>query len=97
MQSGMACVAENVAARALGVKPQFRVIEGGEPPDVRQPLEQDSKAFKNTKGGCSRTWLDDKLMSIRLPFLVIAFAADTPRTGFQIGAPPRLKYSLTPP
>jgi hypothetical protein len=39
IQSGMASVAENVTARALGVKPQFRVIEGGKPPDVRQPLE----------------------------------------------------------
>ena len=42
MQSGMASVAENVTARALGVKPQLRVIEGGKP-DVRQPLEEASK------------------------------------------------------
>jgi integrase len=48
MQSGMASVAENVTARALGLKPQFRVIEGGKTPDVRQPLEQDSKELKNT-------------------------------------------------
>lgn len=40
MQSGMASVAENVTARALGVKPQLRVIEGGNPRDVRQPLEE---------------------------------------------------------
>jgi hypothetical protein len=29
MQSGMASVVENVTARALGLKPQLRVIEGG--------------------------------------------------------------------
>jgi hypothetical protein len=40
MQSGMASVAENVTARALGVKPQLRVIEGGNSQDVRQPLEE---------------------------------------------------------
>jgi len=39
MQSGMASVAENVTARALGVKPQLRVIEGGHR-DVRQPLDE---------------------------------------------------------
>jgi integrase len=39
MQSGMASVAENVTARALGIKPQLRVIEGGKSPDVRQPLD----------------------------------------------------------
>jgi integrase len=38
MQSGMASIAENVTARALGVKPQLRVIEGGVR-DVRQPLD----------------------------------------------------------
>lgn len=38
MQSGMASVAENVTARALGVKPQLRVIEGGNARDVREPL-----------------------------------------------------------
>jgi integrase len=43
MQSGMASVAENVTARALGVKPQLRVIEGGKTPDVRQPLDENSK------------------------------------------------------
>ena len=48
MQSGMASAAESVAARALGVKPQLRVIEGGKTPDVRQPLEQDSNELKNT-------------------------------------------------
>lgn len=42
MQSGMASVAESVAARALGVKPQLRVIEGGNPQDVRQPLDDSS-------------------------------------------------------
>jgi integrase len=40
MQSGMASVAENVAARALGVKHQLRVIEGGNLRDVRQPLDE---------------------------------------------------------
>jgi integrase len=39
MQSGMASVAENVTARALGLKPQLRVIEGGQR-DVRQPLDE---------------------------------------------------------
>jgi integrase len=45
MQSGMASVAENVAARALGVKPQLRVIEGGAR-DVRQPLDNASTETK---------------------------------------------------
>jgi hypothetical protein len=40
MQSGMASVAENVTARALGVKPQLRVIEGGIPRDVRNSLDE---------------------------------------------------------
>ena len=39
MQSGMASVAENVTARALGIKPRLRVIEGGKNADVREPLE----------------------------------------------------------
>lgn len=39
MQSGMASVAESVTARALGLKPQLRVIEGGAR-DVRQPLDE---------------------------------------------------------
>jgi integrase len=47
MQSGMASVAENVTARALGVKPQLRVIEGGKTPDVRAPLDDSSKGLKN--------------------------------------------------
>jgi integrase len=42
LQSGMASVAESVAARALGVKPQLRVIEGGSSRDVRQPLDEGS-------------------------------------------------------
>ena len=45
MQSGMASIAENVTARALGVKPQLRVIEGGAR-DVRQPLEDISTESK---------------------------------------------------
>ena len=36
---GLASVAENVTARALGLKPQLRVIEGGQR-DVRQPLDE---------------------------------------------------------
>jgi hypothetical protein len=39
LQSGMASVAERVTARALGIEPKLRVIEGGKSPDVRQPLE----------------------------------------------------------
>ncbi len=45
MQSGMASVAESVTARALGVKPQLRVIEGGAR-DVRQPLDSVSTEAK---------------------------------------------------
>jgi integrase len=45
MQSGMAAVAESVTARALGLKPQLRVIEGGAR-DVRQPLEASSEESK---------------------------------------------------
>jgi len=49
MQSGMASVAENVTARALGLKPQLRVIEGGISRDVRQPLDEVSQQNpKNT-------------------------------------------------
>ena len=40
MQSGMASVAESVTARTLGLKPQLRVIEGGNSRDVRQPLDE---------------------------------------------------------
>jgi integrase len=47
MQSGMASIAENVTARALGVKPQLRVIDGGAR-DVRQPLDNDSAEAKKT-------------------------------------------------
>jgi integrase len=51
MQSGMASVAENVTARALGVKPQLRVIEGGQR-DVRQPLDEASEGTeKNVATG----------------------------------------------
>jgi hypothetical protein len=41
MQSGLASVAESVTARALGVKPQLRVIEGGQRA-VREPLDEGS-------------------------------------------------------
>jgi len=47
MQSGMASIAENVTARALGVKPQLRVIEGGKMPDVREPLDESSNELKS--------------------------------------------------
>jgi hypothetical protein len=47
MQSGMAGVAENVTAQALGVKPQLRLIEGGHP-DVRQPLDKTSKDIEKS-------------------------------------------------
>jgi hypothetical protein len=50
MQSGMASVAENVLARALGLKPQLRVIEGGQR-DVRQPLDEATP--DNTKNAAS--------------------------------------------
>jgi len=39
IQSGMAHISENMTARAVGIKPQLRVIEGGKSPEVRQPLE----------------------------------------------------------
>ena len=48
MQSGMASVAERVTARALGQPPQLRVIEGGNPRDVRETLDNTS-AEKNEK------------------------------------------------
>jgi hypothetical protein len=35
----LASAAENVTARALGVKPPLRVIEGGNPRDVRRSLD----------------------------------------------------------
>ena len=41
LPSGLAGVAEAVTARALGVKPQLRVIDGGRQ-DVSQPLEEAS-------------------------------------------------------
>jgi integrase len=47
MQSGMASVAQSVTDRALGVKPQLRVIEGGAR-DVRQPLDNTSMEAKKT-------------------------------------------------
>ena len=43
MQSGLSGVAENVTARALGLKPQLRVIEGGNRQDVRETLDDSSK------------------------------------------------------
>jgi hypothetical protein len=43
MASGLSGVAENVTARALGFKPQLRVIEGGNQRDVRKTLDDSSK------------------------------------------------------
>jgi integrase len=40
LQSGMASAVENVTARALGVKPQLRVIEGGQQRDIRRSLDE---------------------------------------------------------
>lgn len=40
--TGRSRLEESVAARALGVKPQLRVIEGGSSRDVRQPLDEGS-------------------------------------------------------
>ena len=40
LQSGLTAAAEAVTARALGVKPQLRVIEGGNQRDVREPLDK---------------------------------------------------------
>jgi hypothetical protein len=40
IQSRMASVAESVTQRALGVKPQLRVIEGGNSRDIRNPLDE---------------------------------------------------------
>lgn len=37
---GMAQLAERVAERALGTKSELRVIRGGKPRDVRQPLDE---------------------------------------------------------
>ena len=39
LQSGMASVAERVTARVLGEQPKLRVIEGGNPRDIRETLE----------------------------------------------------------
>jgi integrase len=47
LASGLTGVAEAVTNRALGLKPQLRVIEGGNQRDVRSPLEE--SAEKTTK------------------------------------------------
>ncbi len=44
LASGMAGVAERVAGRVFDEKPVLRVLEGGAPPDVRQPLDEKSAA-----------------------------------------------------
>src|SRR5580658_5941852 len=43
MQSGLSGVAESVTARALGLKRQLRVIEGGNCRDVGEALDDSSK------------------------------------------------------
>jgi integrase len=48
LQSGMASVAERVTARALGIEPKLRVIDGGKSNDVRQPSENQIKEQTNT-------------------------------------------------
>jgi len=40
LPSGMAHLAERVAERALGTKPGLRVLTGGKPSTVRQPLDE---------------------------------------------------------
>jgi hypothetical protein len=39
LPSGMADLAERVAARAQGLKPGLRLIDGGKPQTIRQPLD----------------------------------------------------------
>jgi integrase len=51
MESGMSGVAESVTARALGIKPQLRVIEGGQR-DVRETL--DDTAQESAKAALTR-------------------------------------------
>jgi hypothetical protein len=48
LQSGMASVAERVAARALGEQPKLRLIDGGQR-DVRQPLDENKPEQGNQK------------------------------------------------
>ena len=48
LPSGMADLAERVAARARGIKPGLRVIDGGKRRSVRQPL--DDSASRQRKG-----------------------------------------------
>lgn len=40
LPSGMAHLAERVAERALGTKPGLRVLPGGKPQSVREPLDE---------------------------------------------------------
>ena len=51
LPSGMAGLTERVTARALGLEPKLRVIEGGKEPDVRQPL--DDSDVKQTTGAAT--------------------------------------------
>ena len=48
LPSGMAGLAERVTARALGLDPKLRVIEGGKASGVRQPLD-DSDVKQTTR------------------------------------------------
>jgi hypothetical protein len=43
MQSGMASVAERVTARALGIEPKLRVIEGGKSPAVGRSFRSERR------------------------------------------------------
>jgi hypothetical protein len=52
LQSGLASAAENVTARALGVKPQLRVIEGGGQRDVRDSLDEVSSGASRKSASC---------------------------------------------
>ncbi|HEX4025889.1 MAG TPA: tyrosine-type recombinase/integrase [Steroidobacteraceae bacterium] len=51
LPSGMAGLAERVTARALGLEPKLRVIEGGKSPDVRQTL--DDSGVERTSGAAT--------------------------------------------
>ncbi len=49
LPSGMAGLAERVTARALGLEPKLRVIEGGKPAAVRQTLDESVAEQTNVK------------------------------------------------
>jgi integrase len=47
LPSGMAGLAERVTARALGLEPKLRVIDGGKGQDVRRPLDESTAEQTN--------------------------------------------------